>query len=76
MSDTCETFRDCRSTIPLSFLKFQTCIPLATCGFYGSDLGMLKIGCVNYASFFLNQVTYTLNCRMLGVDVAYKLVGK
>ena len=27
MLDGCETFRDCRTTIPLTALKFQLCAP-------------------------------------------------
>ena len=35
MTDTFETFRDCRTTIPLSFLKVSNLYTIP-CGFYGS----------------------------------------
>ena len=35
MTDRCETFRDCRTTIPLSFLKVSNRYTIA-CSFYGS----------------------------------------
>ena len=35
MTDSCETFRDCRTTIPLSSLKVSNLYTIA-CGFYGS----------------------------------------
>ena len=46
--DGCETFGNCRTTIPLTFWKFQICI-LFLVAFM--DLQMSKIGCVNYACF-------------------------
>ena len=35
MTDRCETFRDCRTTIPLLSLKVSNCYTIA-CSFYGS----------------------------------------
>ena len=35
MMDRCETFRDCRTTTPLSTLKVSILYTIA-CGFYGS----------------------------------------
>ena len=48
MTDICETFRDQRTTIPLSSLKVSNWYILH---FGFMDLQMNKIGCVNYACF-------------------------
>ena len=47
MTDRCEIFSDCRTTIPLSPLKFSNLYILFPEVFM--DLQMSKIGCVNYA---------------------------
>ena len=52
--DKCQTFRDCRTTIPLSSLKVSN-LYSTPCGLM--DLQMLKIRCVNYACF-PNSLTY------------------
>ena len=36
MTDKCDTFRDCRTTIPLSFLKVSNLYVILS-GFYGSS---------------------------------------
>ena len=51
LMDKFQTFRNCRTTIPLSFLKLlgQNIVPY---GFYESPNAQLnEIGCVNYVRF-------------------------
>ena len=57
MFDRWETFRDCRTTITQSSLKFKLCVPFIV---DFMDLQILKIGCVNYARF-PNLITYCVD---------------
>ena len=56
MLDRCETFRDCRPTIPLSFLKI-TALYTIHCGFYKSPNTQNRMWEL-YMCLFPNPVTY------------------
>ena len=67
MTDRSDTFRDCRITIALSFLKVSNLYTIP-CGFYGSPNG--QIGCVKYACFPKSGHIY--NC---GIDSIWELAS-
>ena len=61
-TDRCETFRNCRTNIPLSFLKVSIFTPLLV---VFMDLRMSKIGCVNYARFPKSGHIYEPDIHMM-----------
>ena len=56
MFSRCETFRDCRTTIPLSYLKISTLCTIH-CGFYGPRNTQNRM-CELCMHVFPNAVTY------------------